>query len=123
MTTNNLIDMRGIPFNMTIRPGKPLAHLPTHNRLWRMELRDLVNNNLEAFARLVKRQRAELRWSLRDVAARCNLSHECIRDIEVGSYPSINLFTINELMDVYALTIRDLRSEIAAMHDEEQAAD
>jgi ribosome-binding protein aMBF1 (putative translation factor) len=123
MTTNNLIDMRGIPFSMTIRRGEPMASIHSHTRLWRMELRDLVNNNRAAFERLIKRQRADLRWSLRDVAARCNLSHEYIRDIENGEYLGISVFTINELMDVYALNISDLRAEIAAMHDEEQAAD
>lgn len=92
--------------------------LDTHRvRFWRTDLTELVHANPTAFAQMVKRQRKALGFSQRELARRCSVSFGAIGDLERCKYSSVTTHTIREVMDALALTVDDLRAEVAAMDD------
>jgi ribosome-binding protein aMBF1 (putative translation factor) len=109
------------------RRNRPELHLITPDldgaltRFWQTELYELVLANPDAFARIVKRQRKALGWSQQKVADVCEFSRHPIQAIEQADGQPERL-TVSRIMDALALTVDDLRAEIAAIYDEQEAA-
>lgn len=92
-------------------------------RFWQSSLADLVQANLEAFGRLVKRHRQALGLSQERAAEWCDVARMTIHQIETGGWePSSRprrLAAIRKIMDGLVIYPSDIRAEVAAMNDEE----
>jgi len=107
--------------DLTIIPDLDAARA----RFWRNELQDMVGANPEALARIVRRQRLALGWTQETLADLVGISRQYIALTEAGNFGSgigIGTSTVRVIMNVLALTIDDLRAEIAAMYSERSAA-
>lgn len=103
---------------ITVTPDFP-RHL---ERFWSTDLERLAFANPAALASMIARQRKALGLSLRGVGRLCNVSFVTVGDIERQKNDSMTGRSIREICDALALTADDLRAEIAAQHDEQEAA-
>ena len=91
------------------------------SRFWRSDSYALVLANPEAFARLVRQRRESFGWSQRRLCFLCGFSHAPVQELE-SLIATPKHLTISKIMNVLALTVGDLRDEIAAMYAEREAA-
>lgn len=93
--------------------------VPIHERFHRRNpLEDLVRANMDAFVRLISRQREELGLSQRKASDLCDLGPMTFNHVEGRVYmPSESVMA--DMLHGLGLTRADLLAEIRAMEDEE----